>query len=103
MQLKEQSQKKIKDLKYLNLSIKKYLIKQLLASLRSMCYPAKMNFRKMHKGNLSCSFQCSEPETQGHIFQACQPILSRLDMPHTVNINYIYGSISEQKKQYKYS
>lgn len=65
LQLKGQTKKKMKDLQYDKLSIQNYLIsdlfsleeKYLLSSLRSMCYPAKMNFRKMHKGNLKCSLK----------------------------------------------
>ena len=75
--------------------------KKLLVSLRSMCYPAKMNFRKMNKGNLKCSFFCEEEETQGHIFQACKPLLSRLETSSAVRINDIYGTLDEQRNAIK--
>ena len=109
LQLKGVSKKKMKDLNYDKLMIQNYLVsdqlcleeKNLLASLRSMCYPAKMTFRKMHKGNLECSLQCDNDETQVHIFEACTPILSRLNIPHTVKIQDIYGSIDVQRSAVK--
>ena len=63
MQLKEQYIIKMKDLKYDSLSIQKYLISELfsqeekkpMALLRLKCYPAKPNFKKMHKRNPKCS------------------------------------------------
>ena len=55
----------------------------------------------MHKGNLKCSLQCDNDETQVHIFEACTPILSRLDIPHTVKIQDIYGNIDEQRNAVK--
>ena len=109
IQLKDKSKTKMKDLKYDNLVIQNYLVsdqfsieeKKLLLSLRSMCYPAKMNFRKMNKGNLKCSFFCEEEETQGHIFQACKPLLSRLETSSAVRIKDIYGTINEQRNAIK--
>ena len=75
--------KKMKHLKYDKLAIQSYLVsdlfsveeKRLLFSLRSMCYPAKMNFQKMNKGNLKCSFQCNQDETQIHIFSCPEQLL----------------------------
>ena len=107
--LKEQSKTKMKHLKYDKLAIQNYLVsdlfsieeKRLLSSLRSMCYPAKMNFRKMNKGNLKCSFLCNEDETQMHIFQECTPLLSRLNISHTVEMKDIYGNINEQSSAIK--
>ena len=72
----------MKHLKYDKLAIQSHLVsdlfsveeKRLLFSLRSMCNPAKMNFRKMNKGNLKCSFQCNQDETHIHIFQECTPL-----------------------------
>ena len=75
MQLKEKSKKKLKNLSYKKLSIQPYLTmnkfslkeKQLLFSLRSHCYKAKINFRKMNRGDLKCSLKCNSDETQLHI------------------------------------
>ena len=86
-QLKGQSKKKMKDLQFDKLTIQNYLVsdqfslveKYFLSSLGSMCYPAEMNFWKLHKGNLKSSLKCDKVETQLHIFQACIPILARLD------------------------
>ena len=69
---------------------------KLLFSLRSKCYPAKMNFTKLNKGNLKCSFKCDSNETQDHIFEHCDPIKQRISYPFTVNLKHIYGSIEEQ-------
>ena len=57
--LKKESRKKLNSLQYEELVIQPYLEsshfsleeKQLLYSLRSKCYPTKMNFKKMNKGN----------------------------------------------------
>ena len=55
----------------------------------------------MHKGNLQCSLKCDDDETQMYIFQACTPILARLDFPHTVRIKDIDGNIDEQRNAVK--
>ena len=77
--LNEDSKKKLGDLHYEQLEIQPYLAsskfslkeKQLLYSLRSKCYSARMNFKKMNKGNLGCRFKCVSEETQSHIFENC--------------------------------
>ena len=105
LQLKEKSKKKMKDLTYKSLSIQPYLNsnnftkseKNLLFSLRSKCYNAKMNFKKLYRGDLKCVFKCNEEETQFHIFQACEPVLSRLGTQNIPAYEHIYGNISEQK------
>ena len=63
-----------------------------------------MNFRKMQKRNLKCSLQCDNDETQVHMFEACTPILSRRDVPHTLRIQNIYMAILMNKgMQSRYS
>ena len=47
-------------------------------------------------GNLKCSFQCDSDETQEHICQNCQPILSRISYPAIIDLKSIYGSINDQ-------
>ena len=74
--LKEKCEKKLKYVKYTKFAIQPYLTskklsmeeKKLLFSLRSKCYPAKMNYRKQFKGNTQCSLKCRTNETQDHIF-----------------------------------
>ena len=69
--LKQTCEKKLRNVHYSEFVIKPYLIssdlilleKQLHWSLRSKCYPAKMSFRKLNKGNLMCSFLCKSEET----------------------------------------
>ena len=56
----------------------------------------KINYKKMNKGNLKCTFYCNCDETQEHIFQHCQPILSRISYPVIVNLKDIYGSVDDQ-------
>ena len=85
--MKEQSKKKLKSLEYKSLGIQQYMISEqfslkqikLLYSLRSKCYPAKLNFKKMNKGDLKCTLLCSQEETQDHIFETCPAIRQKLD------------------------
>ena len=103
---KEKSKKKMHQLKYNSLHIQCYMTDssfthneiKLLFSLRSNCYPAKMNFKKMYKGDLKCFFLCDEEETQVHIFENCQPIRRKLKVHTDSKISSIYGTLSEQKE-----
>lgn len=109
MELKEKSRKKLKYLQYEEICIQPYLTKEyfsfdekkLLFSLRSMCYDARLNFRKLNKRNLRCRLNCYNEEFQSHIFQACRPILDKLGLKEVPNINYIYGTPVEQKNAIK--
>ena len=60
-----------------------------------------MNFRKLNKGNLICSFLCKSEETQIHIFEQCRPIQSRINYPANVSLDDIYGSIDVQVRTIK--
>ena len=109
MELKEKSRKKLKYLQYEEICIQPYLTKEyfsfdekkLLFSLRSMCYDARLNFRKLNKRNLRCRLNCYNEESQCHIFQSCRPILDKLGLKEVPNINYIYGTPVEQKNAIK--
>ena len=100
MKRKEKSKKKMKNLNYISLNIQPYLIKEyfsfeekkLLFSLRSQCYNAKLNFRKLNRNNLRCSLKCDTEESQAHIFQSCEPILNKLGIQNVPNIIHIYGT-----------
>ena len=102
--LKEKSKKKFEWLEYTSLKIQPYMTDdkfslkqiQLLHSLRSKCYPAKANFKKFNRGDLKCTFQCNEEETQHHIFEACQPIKQQLNIVTSIKLDSIYGNLSEQ-------
>ena len=104
LQLKEKSKKKLKYVQYSSFSIQPYLTSEqfsykqtkLLYSLRSKCYAAKMNFKKMHKGDFKCIFLCNEEESQYHIFENCQPIKLKLNISKTIKLDYIYGNLEEQ-------
>ena len=112
LKLKEESRKKLNSLQYEELEIQPYLEssqfsleeKQLLYSLRSKCYLAKMNLKKINKGNLQCRFLCESEETQCHIFENCRPIRARIrnSFPENVNLNNIFGSIDDQIQVIKY-
>ena len=103
--MKESCRKKMSQLTYEEFKINDYLTstqfkcqeKRLLFSLRSNCYPVKINFKNMNKGNLKYRMNCDEIETQIHIFVTCEPVLSRLNIAQTIPVNSIYGSPSEQK------
>ena len=56
-----------------------------------------MNFRKINKGDLQCSFICDEFETQVHFFENCEPIKKKLNISTSVKIECIFGTVSEQK------
>ena len=100
------SKKKMHKLVYKSLGIQPYMSNsdfshsevKLLYALRSNCYPAKMNFRKMNRGNLKCIFKCDQNETQSHIFENCQPLRTKLNLNTNVKLEYIYGTVSQQKK-----
>ena len=102
--LKEKSKKKLKSLEYTSLNIQPYLISEkfsskqikLLYSLRSKCYSAKINFKKMHKGDLICIFHCNVEETQYHVFEHCQPIRLKSNIFSSMKLDAIYGTLSEQ-------
>ena len=71
--------------------------KLLLFSLRSNCYPAKNHFKKMSKGNLNCILNSQQVETQSHIIEHCQPVISKLNLTQTMDVNKIYGSLLQKK------
>ena len=73
---------KLTHLNYTTLQIQPYLTNksiknkeaELLYNLRSNCYKAKYNFKKMYKNNILCEFGCPNSEDQYHIFKVCKPI-----------------------------
>ena len=95
----------MKDLEYDSLSIQPYLINgqftmkqiQLLFSLRCKSYPAKMNFSKMHRGDLKCRLGCLEDETQTHIFENCEVMKSKIYHELKTSVRNIFGSVMDQK------
>ena len=109
MKLKENSKKKLKNLNYEEITIQPYLTKEyfsfeekkLLFSLRSQCYDARLNFRKLNKRNLKCRLNCHNEESQSHIFQSCRPILDKLGLKEAPNLLHIYGTPVEQKNAIK--
>ena len=71
--------------------------KKSLFTLKSKCYSAKNNFKKINKGSLTCIFQCDQIETQNHVFEHCEPVLSKMNIKHTEKVENIFGSLTEQK------
>ena len=103
---KEKSKKKLAYVKYSSLDMQPYIKskqfsikeKNLLFSLRSGCHPAKLNFKKMNKGNLMCSLKCENEESQTHIFESCKPILDKLGVRSTPSFSKMFGTQNEQKQ-----
>ena len=69
---------------------------KLMTLLRSKCYQAKSNFRKLLKDNLNCSLGCNKVETQYHIFEECQPVLRRTNINQSIQLDDIYGTLENQ-------
>ena len=86
------SKTKIMDVHYDNFEMQSYMKSsklnldevRLFFALRSKSYPAKMNYKKMKKGNLKCTFLCDSEETRDLLFESCQPIQSRISYPVNV-------------------
>jgi hypothetical protein len=105
LSMKDESKTKMRYLKYEKFEMQGYLSsnifsmeeKKLLFALRSKCYSAKNNFKKMNKGSLTCIFKCDQIETQDHVFEHCEPVLAKLNFRHTQKVENIYGSLTEQK------
>ena len=72
IEMKQKCNKKMSSLSYEMHEIQPYMISnrfnlreiKLLLSLRSKCFPAKINFTKLNRGNLRCSLLCDSYETQ---------------------------------------
>ena len=95
---------KLKNLEYTSLQIQPYLTSksinnkeaELLYNLRSNCYRAKYNFKKMYKNNTLCGLGCSNTEDQNPIFKICQPIQTKLKVTNNIDYMSIYGEVSLQ-------
>jgi hypothetical protein len=104
LKLKEKHTK-LKNVQYSELKIQPYLQSksmsnseaELLYNLRSNCYEAKSNFKKMHKYDLECRFGCKTNEDQIHIFTKCQQIKSQLNYQGILNYDHIYSDIEDQQ------
>ena len=95
---------KLNNLSYKNLQIQPYLTSsrinneesQLLYNLRSNCYNAKWNFKKMHKNDLLCVLGCSNTEDQIHIFMECKKTRNELKSLPVCDYYGIFGEIDQQ-------
>ena len=91
---------------YTQLKVQPYLISSHLSNaeteiayaLRSHCHKSKLNFKKLHGRDLSCSLGCSEVEDQSHIFSKCRPIFSKLNITQPVSYHDIFGTLKEHIK-----
>ena len=96
MNLKE-THTKLDSVQYNKLEFQQYLGSKLLTNkektllylLRSRCYDAKSNFKKLFKNQLNCRFGCLAQEDQAHIFKNCHKINSI----HKENTNIEYSDI----------
>ena len=55
-----------------------------------------MNFKKMYKHDLNCTFNWDSNETQTHAFEKCAPVLNKMTIPPNVKLSQIYGTVEEQ-------
>ena len=69
---------------------------KLLYPLDPIEYKVKMNSKKMHQGDLKCTFLCDQEETQIHVFEQCQPIKQQLGTNTSMQLKHIYGTLTEQ-------
>ena len=99
--LKEkQRHSKLNEVNYCEVKIQSYLKdcrfsreeRKLLTSLRSRCYNAKTNFKKLHKSDLKCRLGCDSPESQLHIFTQCQ----HTEIPSITVHENIYSDTDKQ-------
>ena len=98
----KKSHSKLEEVFYDKLQLQPYLTdrrfsteeRKLLVLLRSRCFSAKTNFKKLWKENLECSLGCSSNEDQRHIFTQC------IWLPPSPEIIYenIYKETNEQKE-----
>ena len=101
---------KVDSVHYDKLEIQKYLgskeltnkEKKLLYLMRSRCFDAKSNFKKLFKNNPFCRFGCLVQEDQDHIFKNC-PKLNSIYKNNT-NIEYkgIFSDVSIQIRTIKF-
>ena len=89
--------------KYLGSKLINNKEKKLLYLLRSRCYDAKSNFKKLFKNNLKCRFGCLVPEDQAHIFENCQILNSIHSRNNNSKIDYIsiFGDLTIQIRTIK--
>lgn len=95
---------KLDNVNYTRFKIQPYLVhknfnneeKNLLYSLKSRCYPAKINFKKMFQHNLKCRFGCNIDEDQQHSLTSCIPVVSKFTRKH-IFLDSIFEIISKQK------
>ena len=100
----KQTHSKLNGVNYSELKIQPYLIsnclnneeKQLLYNMRSNCHSSKMNFKKLHKNNTSCSLKCSQDEDQRHVFMQCQPIFKILEQSRIICYEDIFQPLRKQ-------
>ena len=101
----KQGHSKLNDVEYTIFQLQPYMAtktmtneeKELLFNLRSKCHSSQANFRKMHRNNLKCIFNCPDNEDQMHSFTKCRPILSRIDNAYSVKYENIFGTLQDQK------
>ena len=106
---KETHKKKLEHVKYERLELQPYLTNKqltrreinLMHKLRSKCYQARLNFRKLNKKNLKCVLNCDQLDTQSHIFEECKPLRDKLKLEKVIKMEQIYGSLEEQTEAIK--
>jgi hypothetical protein len=98
----KESHSKLAELNYKKLTVQPYLIerrfskeeRKLLVLLRSRCFNAKDNFKKLWQGQLQCRLGCLDNEDQHHIFTQCIWLNPSTDIVY----ENIFKAANEQKE-----
>ena len=56
-----------------------------------------MNFKKMFKNDLQCSFGCKSEENQIHTFTQCLPLIEKIHITEMLDHNKIFSNIDDQR------
>ena len=56
-----------------------------------------MNFEKLNKFNLNCTFKCETKETQEHIFENCEQIKKHMKSSQNLKLENIFSTLNDQK------
>ena len=68
--------------------------------LRSRCYNAKSNYKKLYKNDLLCSYGCQAVEEQLHLLTQCKYLNSQ-NTTTDLDYNHIFLDTDKQKKVIK--
>ena len=104
---RKETHSKVQAIKYDKFYIQEYLSsskftmreKQLLFKLRTRMLDTKNNFKSMYPGNLQCDYCGFAEQTQRHLLEQCEKIISNSKLISDnilVEHDFIFGSVSQQ-------